>query len=149
MRKRVYLAGPITGLSYNESTDWREFAKTFLAKYCLDGISPMRGKDFLRGEKILGNDYAHPLANPHGIVSRDHNDVLTCDLILANFLGAKEVSIGTMVEYGWARAYNKPIVCVMEKTGNPHDHCFVRELSGFVVEKLEDGLDIARIVLNP
>ena len=44
MEKSVYLGGAIRGLSYEEITDWREYAKQELAKHGITGISPMRGK---------------------------------------------------------------------------------------------------------
>jgi len=53
-----------------------------------------------------------------------------------------------MIEYGWADASRKPIISVIEKEGNVHDHSIVRELTGFRVETLEDGLHVARALLN-
>ena len=60
---------------------------------------------------------------------------------------ATEISIGTMIEYGWADAFRKPIITVMENEGNVHDHNFVKELSGFVVEELDEGIFIAKSIL--
>lgn len=39
MEKIVYLAGPITGLDYNDCTDWREYAKKELEKWGIIGLS--------------------------------------------------------------------------------------------------------------
>ena len=44
----VYLAGPITGLTFDGCTDWREYAKKSLAEAGIDGLSPMRAKDYLK-----------------------------------------------------------------------------------------------------
>ena len=37
-----------------------------------------------------------------------------CDVVLMYLIGAKKVSIGTMIEAGWADAYRKPVVLVLE-----------------------------------
>jgi nucleoside 2-deoxyribosyltransferase len=72
---------------------------------------------------------------------------MNCDIMLANLLGAKKVSIGTIGEFFWADAYRKPVIAVMEKEGNPHEHAMIRELTGFRVETLEEGLAVAGAVL--
>lgn len=155
--KLVYLAGPITGLSFQGCTDWREYAKKELAQAGIDGLSPMRAKDYLNREVIIQDDYdarvdIHPLAavlsSSRGITTRDHWDCSRCDVILVNFLGAKAVSIGTVMEIAWGRAYNKPVVVAIEKEGNPHDHSMVRECIGFRVETLEAGLSVAKAILS-
>lgn len=93
----VYLAGPITGLTWGESTDWREYVKNYIST-----LSPLRGKQRLR--EIAGNipimdSYEdHPLTTAKGINTRDYNDVKRADAIFVNFLGAKKVSIGTVME---------------------------------------------------
>ena len=46
--KTVYLAGPITGLTYDGATDWRAYAKARLAKFGIQAVSPMRAKEFLK-----------------------------------------------------------------------------------------------------
>ncbi|MBU1252210.1 MAG: nucleoside 2-deoxyribosyltransferase [Nanoarchaeota archaeon] len=120
MEKLVYLAGAIKGLSYGDSISWRDSAKEELAKAGIIGISPMRAKEFLKNEREITDDYTgEVLASDSGIVSRDRFDVENCNIMLANLLGLKEKSTGTMVEYGWADAFRKPIITVIEKEGNP------------------------------
>lgn len=148
MEKRLYLAGAIKGLTYKGSTDWREYAKQELAKYGIIGVSPMRAKEFLKEEKLIEGVYENVLASQPGIIARDRFDVRTCDIVLSNLLGLEKITIGTMVEYGWADAYRKPIITVIEKDGNPHDHPFIRELTSFRVETLDEGLIVAKAILN-
>lgn len=145
--KKVYLAGPICGLSYDDCTDWRGFAHKWLAEFDIAGVSPMRFKEHLAGEKDVGSHYEEVMSCSRGITTRDRFDTTECDVVLANLLGAKKVSIGTMIEYGWADAARKPIITVIEKEGNPHEHGMVRELTGFRVETLEDGLLVAKKIL--
>lgn len=154
MSKIVYLAGPITGLDYAGATDWREYAKDRLAKYGILGVSPMRAKEFLKnlrsmpsGEEARHID-THGLALPHGYVARDRLDVRRSDAILMNLMGAKIVSIGTMVELGWADAFHKPIVLAMENVGNIHEHGFVRELTQYHNTDLDTAIETIAAILS-
>ena len=148
MSKSVYLAGPIAGLTYEEASAWRNVAGAFLAKFGIYAYSPLRGREFIDNNTTIGiGPYAYALAADAGIVARDRSDVMNCDLMLVNLLGATKVSCGTPVEYGWADANRKPIITIMEPMGNPYDHPFIRQLTGFHVETLEGGLAIAVSVL--
>jgi nucleoside 2-deoxyribosyltransferase len=152
----VYLAGPITGLTYAGAVDWREHAKAELAKSCIRGLSPMRGKQYL--EQLIeggtftmdGDAYkaASVLSSNRGIMTRDRWDATRCDVLLVNFLGATKVSIGTCMEIAWADAHRIPIVCAMEATGNIHDHGMILEALGYRVQTLAEALDIIRAVLS-
>lgn len=150
LEKRVYLAGPITSLDFKGATDWRKYAQKELAKADITGVSPMRAKDYLKQETNLSAlGYSdRPMSCSRGIITRDRNDVRTADLLLVNLLGAKQISLGTAVEYGWADAYRVPIITVIEKEGNPHEHAFIRELTGFRVETLEEGIYLAKAILT-
>jgi hypothetical protein len=149
MDKTVYLMGPIHGVKYRDCNNWREFAKRELAKYGIEGISPMRHKDVRDTEGIMGDTGGgNIMTNGKGIITRDRYDTTNSSIGLANFLGAKEVSIGTVMEYAWADLSRVPIITVMEKEGNPHEHNFIRQLSGFRVETLEEGIYVARCILT-
>lgn len=149
MNNKVYLMGPILGTSYEECNDWREFAKKELAKYGIEGVSPLRHKDLADTSGIMGDfGGGNIMTTPSGMVTRDRYDATHCELGLANLLGAKKISLGTMVEYGWLDMKRIPIITVMEKEGNPHEHAFIRELSGYRVETLEEGIYIARCILT-
>lgn len=146
----VYLAGPITGLSYAEATGWREYVRDQLPPH-IQTLSPMRGKHklWLSKETAIKDTYeSDPLTSEKGINSRDFNDVKRSDLILVNLLGAKTISIGTVVEIGWAKAFGIPVVLCMEK-GNIHDHAFVRYNSNFITEHLDHAIELVKDVLGP
>jgi nucleoside 2-deoxyribosyltransferase len=139
----VYLAGPITGLNYEGATDWRDYASKELAPDIL-GVSPMRGKDYLLHEQSIRDHYPEAvLSTTKGITTRDRNDVYTCDAVLMNLLGAKKVTIGTMIEAGWADAFRKPIVLVIED-GNIHWHGMLEHVSGWIVPTLDEGIHIIK-----
>ena len=136
----VYLAGPISGTSYNQSTGWRTRVANRI--YPHEALSPMRGKSYLSSEEAIADFYSTPLSCAKGIITRDRWDVMRCHVLLVNVLGATKVSIGTMMELAWADAYRKPVVLVMEKEGNPHDHAFVREIAGFWLPTLDEAIKI-------
>lgn len=143
--KTVYLAGPITGLTYSETINWREIAtKEF--KFCgIDAYSPMRNKGYLDNGKpidpVQTRDLSKILSTNKAIVSRDYNDVSNSDCLLVNLLGATKVTIGTVAEMAWAHQLRKPIVCTIEQDGtNIHEHAFIQEFINFRVNNLADAI---------
>lgn len=151
--KTLYLCGPITGLDYNGATDWRNRVSANLPWHIM-ALSPMRGKEFLKTAGIIsGAPEMYPgtaLASPKGIITRDANDIRSCDAVLANFLGANRVSIGSCHEFGMAYAMRKPLILVMEKDGtNPHHHAFITETAGYWVETMDEAVNIATLLLTP
>lgn len=162
MEFKVYLAGPITGLTYGDSVDWRAYAINKLhdlglaGGHKIVGYSPMRGKAYLRHEvKLRDGAYNQTImSNDHSIVARDFNDCRTADAILVNFLDPTMVSIGTILEIGFAKALNVPVVLCIEPYNddpalrNVHDHGMVRDIAGFRCETLDEGLvTIAKLLL--
>ena len=145
----VYLCGPIAGLTAEKAAGgWRDEAAYLLAGHGLTSVSPMRGKfALLGGEGVLGkNGYeGHPITTEHGVFKRDRNDVRTADCMLAYLAGAEQVSIGSMVEFGWADAFNVPIVSVI---GDKHAHIFTRQASTYVFSNLTDAVKGVCQLLN-
>lgn len=145
---KVYLAGPITGHSYQEVTDWRDEAKSSLSNFGIRGYSPMRGKNYLTKEEKLQDSYKdHTMSSIDGINVRDFNDCKTADAILVNFTGTTRVSIGTCMEIAWARAFQIPCVIVMEE-GSIHDHGMLT-YGNILARSLEDGVDAIVQLLLP
>ena len=114
--------------------------------------SPMRAKDFLIDAGVLRGSpdayHDHIMATSKGITTRDRNDVKTCDAMIACFLGVDRVSIGTCIEFGWADAFRKPIICIMEPV-NVHQHVMIAEMAGYIVETLEEAAALATALLTP
>lgn len=145
--KKVYLAGPITGTTYDGCTSWRDEAKEKLLDNGLEGFSPMRGKAYLSKEDKIKDSYAdHTMSSITGINVRDYNDCKTADAIFVNLIGAEKVSIGTVMEIAWARAFQVPCVIVMEK-GSLHDHGML-VYGNIIVGDLEEGLLAISQLLN-
>lgn len=68
-------------------------------------------------------------------------------MLLVNFLGAKEVSIGSVMEIAWANSFRKPIALVMEKS-NPHNHSMIRRVSDFIASDLNEAIEIVTAALE-
>lgn len=164
MQRSVYLAGPIKGLTYEVARlGWRLDFVNKLDQVSGGSIvcrSPMRAKQFLKDQgAISGRPDAYasePLATQKGITTRDRNDVLSCDAMVANFLGAERLSGGTAIEFGWADLARKPIVMVIEKNGimesglpNPHWHPMFNEIAGYIVQDLDEAAYIVNHILTP
>lgn len=145
----VYLAGPITGLSYSEANSWREeFAK--LLPEDITARSPLRGKAFLGLQDKKKTKST--IVSDKGITMRDKYDCCNSDAVVFNFLGASTISIGTCIEVGWASACNKPMVLIMEKPTkeieNVHEHIIIREVCGYHVTTVEEAADLISIMLS-
>jgi len=146
--KTLYLCGPITGTTFTESTTWRDLVSGELKASGIDCLSPLRGKDYLKDLGVLEQQYLDfPLSTGKAIVHRDRWDVMRADAVLANFLDASRVSIGSVMEIAWANMMHKPVIAVMEKTGNPHDHAFLLEAVSVRVETLQEALTVCRMLL--
>ena|SRR3990167_5534328 len=152
MTARVYLSGPIAGKTYQDAVGWREWVARRLAPG-LVAVDPMRGKErlaaHLQGQRMEDHStYAHLLnCSPAAITARDRFDVTRSDAMLLNLMEAKDVSLGSMVEVGWADAARVPIVLVAPfKTW---EHPILNALAGWRVESLEDAVEILNVLLAP
>jgi nucleoside 2-deoxyribosyltransferase len=150
---KIYLAGPIAGLTFDDADEWRIRARAELAKANIDGMSPLRGKSYLRNLGALtavcvDEGKAGLLSLPRSIMTRDYYDATSCDVMLVNLLGATRISIGTMMEVAWAYQKRTPVVCCMED-GNVHEHAMLHEAIGFRVQTLEEGIAVCVAILSP
>lgn len=151
-KPRIYLAGPVTGLSYEDATQWRVEAVRRLPE--IRCFSPMRAKQAQQGRQCLGweaNDLhdADAIFTPKGIVARDYLDCRKADLLLVNFEpSAPEISIGTVSEISWAWADRTPTI-VIATPGNRHDCKWLRELVPFWTDNFDDAIRLVQTILLP
>lgn len=147
--KRVYLSGPITGLTYQDARfGWRkDFEKQ--TSWHIVSLSPMRHEGHLAEIKgPLANEYPKSLfSHPKMIVAKDFLDIRMSDIVVVYLLGAAKVSIGTMVEIGYAKALGKTIVTIMEPE-NLHTHPFVTEVSDVVCASVDEAATIVNSLLS-
>ena len=139
---RIYLSGPITGLSESSIQPWRQ-----LAALRLGGLGEVIDPAAVyydaapAFEKRENSEQAVQRLR-HGIyvVNRNKNLVRGSDVLFANFLGASaKASIGSVGEVYWANAFGKPIVIVREKVGNVHDHAMLNAMASCISHTLDDG----------
>lgn len=148
----VYLAGPITGLTFDGAKDWRADARAVLkgmSKGMIESLDPMRNKEYLSKEHILGDSYPTLMSSQRGIYGRDRFDCLRADALLVNMIGATRVSIGTVMEIAWADSMKKPIVLAMEDEGNLHDHAMLREACYWQTSSLDEAMATLVSILCP
>lgn len=151
---RVYLAGPISGCTYAGCVEWRERAERYLALKGILALSPMRGCSHLSTyQGPLPANFSGDQDEAHACYTRDHFDLRSADVVLMNLqaLGDRaRVSIGTVVELGWATAYRKPLILVKPLRGmhDPHDHPFVQEAADYVTTDLDEALHIVVHILG-
>jgi len=168
----IYLAGPITGLTWAEATEWRVEAHNRFADAGITSgnryqcLSPLRGKEYLKDETDIKHSYdEHQLSSAKMINSRDMFDVRRSDLLIVNLKHAKKVSIGTILEIGAAFILNKPIIVIMEPeepwvgqtasgaisngmTHNVHKHSMLSEQATAIVSDLDTAIYFALQILG-
>lgn len=152
---KVYLSGPITGLTYKQARfGWRAEVAEKLKLEGIGVLSPMRHEGHLAelARKTIKAGMPEPVFNhffskPKMIVAKDFLDIDMSDLMLVNFSGSKKVSQGTIAEMGYAYAKDKPIITVMEP-GNIHDSVFVKEMSDAVLDNMDDAIAIISSLLS-
>ncbi len=143
-RYKVYLAGGIGGLHYDNATTWREHATKFLDEFGIDGVSPMRSKEFLKG-KMIDDQQEHMdvMATRDAITQRDRWDTTRCDVVILNLLDESRFSIGTCIEIGQADGARVPMILVCEEGGLFDTHPMVSRICGFKVRTVEEALNLA------
>lgn len=150
----VYLAGGIKGLTYEEATRWRGIASCMLSDAsngkitCLD---PLRFQEFRDkgSEEIDSHDNAVALSSSRFLTDQDRFDVARADLILANFLPSREISIGTVMEIAWADAHRKPVI-IAAREDDPHwVHPMLRQCVTHRFGTIEEAAEAAWQFLLP
>lgn len=152
MHGSVYLAGPMAGLTYEDSNAWRIQVARELWGENITTYSPLRAKEFLAGKVIDKNQEQlnYPLATPDGITARDRFDIRRSDIVLMNLLGAEErISIGTCIEIGWADAWRKPLIMVCDKDGQFDEHPMVARMNAAKVHTLDEAITLCVAMLKP
>jgi nucleoside 2-deoxyribosyltransferase len=145
----IYLAGPITGTSVTPGQDWRvDCAKRFAP--AIDTLSPARQAMETIDESGEPTDAQRLrlIVHGRGVAARDRLDVMRCDLVLVNLVGAPRISIGSVGEIFWADAFRKPVVLVREP-GNVHTHAMLDALVGWIVPELDEAIELAKTLILP
>ena len=117
----------------------------------------MRGKQYLKDIDDISGSYdnegslgelAPILSSSKGITCRDHNDCQRSDVIIVNFIGAKEISIGTVMEIAWSYAYSIPLILISDEN-DIHKHPMINECVHYRVSSVEQAAIVASSLLLP
>lgn len=122
MTKFVYLAGPVTGLTFQEAVAWRNEAAVALANMTnghVQALDPLRGLTPSDFQSHAQGWFDSARCTAASFMIRDLYDIDRSCCLLANLVGMKSPSIGTMIELGYAFAKNVPIFLVAEKDIHP------------------------------
>lgn len=139
---KVYLAGPIAGCNRGEANDWRAWVSSKLRPHGIRGISPLRCEPLV-GERygLGGNDPMFGTAR--AIASKNMMDVQMCDATLAYLphQASRPVSLGTVLEIGWASILRKPVILV---TDDPYAaaHPVVNACAGWLLGDMEQAVEL-------
>ncbi len=122
---KVYLAGPINGMSDEMAKSWRGTAREMLEKRGLEILDPMV-RDY-RGKEEL---------NIEALVEQDKRDIDEADAILANVW---KVSAGTSMEIFYAWSLGKPVITLITPGSRPSP--WVSYHSTYVTTSLLDACE--------
>ena len=138
---KIYCVHPISGRSADEVFEYYDRTQKQLTEIGYDVFIPMFGKGNLRTVKKFRakDEHLSPLTKNHAIVGKDKWMVNQSDILYANFLGASDVSIGSMFELAWGSNAGKQVIVVMEEE-NIHQHAFVLEAATIIFETTEDAM---------
>lgn len=148
MKRFVYLAGPILGCTDGEANDWRHYVAEQLEPHGIIGISP------LRCEPIHGPTYQAGYPDPRfgtsrAIAAKNKFDVNNCDMTLIYLpkeMGDR-LSIGTIIEAGWADAAGKQVILVSDHP-TIVNHPVMDAAVDWKLETLDEAIDVIVGVLG-
>lgn len=149
MKPKIYLAGPISGKSFEEVMNRYNEKIAILTDFGYTVLSPMTGKQHFQGTQSFdshGDD--NPISTNHAIFERDQWMVTQADVVLVDLSNAPErVSIGSMFELAWASLLHKHTVVIMKHdplNHNIHNHAFVLEAADIILPDLQAAYDYLR-----
>jgi len=115
-KPRLYLAGPILGLTEGDAKDWRDDFTKRLQPSGIVCVSPLRCEPSVDG--VYASSYGDLCFGTAGaITAKNYMDVQSCAAVLCYFpyrgVG-KDRSAGTIAELAWSFALQKPRVVVSD-----------------------------------
>lgn len=147
---KIYTAGPITGLSYDEVMSRYNTQTKMFKEFGYEVFCPMTGKEYLRNEtELKATGYSHkPLSTDRAIKGRDKWMVGQVDVVFVDFSSSGDrASIGSVMEMAWADEFNKHIVAVIPE-GNIHNHSFVLQCADIVFTNVEEAYLYLKTLAN-
>ena len=140
---KIYLAGPISGLSYKEAIEHFISRANRLKRIGYEVMHPMLAKNHLRNDlEFKAEGYTNnPISTNKAILRADFWKTDICDILFVDLTSGKDrVSIGTVAEITRAFTNHKLIITVLPKD-NIHNHAFILEMSSIIFETVNDAID--------
>lgn len=130
--RHVYLAGPISGLTWDEANGWRT-NQLLLERLDAQGwkaLNPLANAKHLAPSEGPLDPFFE--GDPEAIVQSDLQMLNQSDAVLVK-LSKERPSIGTLCEIGYAYAKSKPLIVLREDDDVIHRHPFIEEMAYKVV----------------
>ena len=136
---RIYLCGAISGRTDREISAWRLRATEILRPHAEVWDATAYPIDRTRAD--ASEAASDPIRLHHGqtVVERDRAAVRESHLVLANFAGVSEASVGGIGELFWANAFGIPIVLVRDRR-SIYNHSMLVSIASAVFDDLESAL---------
>lgn len=119
---KIYLAGPIEGVFYNDAVQWRESVSIELIKNGHDVFSPLTQQECcaINDDEVFDSNvyYKKYGFNPGSIFYKDIFMINQSDCVLVNLNGSG--TFGTPFEIGYAYALGKMIVIIADEAMLKH-----------------------------
>lgn len=134
---KVYLGGPIEGVSEEKRTSWRKLATNFFELFGVETLDPTRRASF------HSQKFSKKLASK--IVSSDLTDIFVSDYVLINLKDrGSGKAWGSLCELTYAHLIGKIVIVVLEKE---FKHPFVEKFATKVVDNVDVALfEIMKLV---
>lgn len=143
---RVYLGGPIEGLTYEQAVDWRTRCIFEFRSYSnVSFYDPMSGKQHLIGTGPITSGSSkvknHFTSKNDSVFYRDVTEVRRCDILLVNLSHLNGGSTGTFFEMGFAYGLGKLIIVV--GAGKKAEHPFI-QVPAILVCSLDEAFELIK-----
>ena len=144
MKKYIYLAGPIAGLTEEEATTWRHDVNFMLPDNII-GISPLRCEPVKPGMTYTTPGAVDKMwSDPRAINAKNWLDTESADIVLAYLpkeMNDRRPSIGTIIEIGWTLGLKKPLIVVSDDK-QMLDHSLIECNAAWRLDNLDDAVEV-------
>jgi hypothetical protein len=146
---RVYLCGPISGRSEREIREWRRRALDVLAPIAEVWDPASFPMDRNRPDESAPEREESRLQHGRVVLERDRDAVRGAAIVVANFAGISEASVGAIGEIFWADAFHVPIVIVRDRA-SLYNHSMLLAMAEGVFDDLDSALQhvVSRLRIN-
>ena len=149
--KPLYLAGPISGLTYEQATIDRS-TDAAINEFKLAGytpLNPLDGYESLAGKGKLPVEFEELIdGSAEEAVFADLHMIDISAAVFANYSQEAGPSLGTAAEIGYAYAKNKPIVTLLPYSAGygANTHPFITNLSTVVTATWNEAMEALALV---